>query len=165
MLFYVSPLILGYFLPASTLLHGHIALAILKFWSIEVTLLRITWTNHSILVSNVSMTKHGFSESNTSDWLPYVWARPQSRWRLRRLHILKYATQLSCNFQYSHCTFVTIRFRPFARLFINQDAIFHSMEWCKFLWGNLCKAIEIFYHWDFFSWDFGFSMHFSHSAA
>ena len=28
MLFYVSPLILGYFWPASTLRHGHIALAI-----------------------------------------------------------------------------------------------------------------------------------------
>ena len=30
MLFYVSPLILGNFWPASTLLHGHIALAILS---------------------------------------------------------------------------------------------------------------------------------------
>ena len=28
MLFYVSPSIIGYFWPASTLLHGHIALAI-----------------------------------------------------------------------------------------------------------------------------------------
>ena len=28
MLFYVTPLILGYFWPTSTLLHGHIALAI-----------------------------------------------------------------------------------------------------------------------------------------
>ena len=48
---------------------------ILKFWSIGVTLMRITWANHSkrwILVSNVSMTYHGFSESNTSDWLQYV---------------------------------------------------------------------------------------------
>ena len=31
MLFYVSPFILGYFWPASTLLHGHIALAIPTF--------------------------------------------------------------------------------------------------------------------------------------
>ena len=64
--------------------------------------------NHSkrcIFVSNVSMTYHGFSESNTSDWFPYVWAFPQDRWRLRRLHILAYATQLSCNFQHSHSTF------------------------------------------------------------
>ena len=39
--------------------------------------------------------------------------------RLRRLHILKDAAQLSCTFQHSHCTLVTIIFRPFARLFIN----------------------------------------------
>ena len=45
---------------------------------------------------------------------------PQNRWRLRRLHILKYGTQLSCNFQHSHCTFVTILFGPSARLFINM---------------------------------------------
>ena len=35
------------------------------------------------------------------------------------VHVLKYATQLSCNFQHSHCTFVTILSRPFARLLIN----------------------------------------------
>ena len=31
----------------------------------------------------------------------------------------EYATQLSCNFQRSHCIFVTILVRPFARLFVN----------------------------------------------
>ena len=165
---------------------------ILKFWSVGATLMKITWANHSkrwILVSNVSMAYDGFSESNTSDWLPYVWALPQNRWRLQRLHILKYANQLSCTFQHSHCTFVTILFRPFAGLFINlamsiralfpktfipfrtcrtsilEDAIFHRMEWCKFLWGNPCTAVEPFSHWDFCLWDFWFSMHFSHSAA
>ena len=53
---------------------------ILKFWTRGATLMRITWANHSkrwILVSNVSMTDHGFSESNTSDWFQYVWALPQ----------------------------------------------------------------------------------------
>ena len=30
---------------------------------------------------------------------------------------------------------------------------------------NPCKAIETFYHWDFFLWDFEFSMIFAHSAA
>ena len=48
---------------------------ILKFWSIGVTLMGITWTNHSkrwVLVSNVSMTYRGFSETNTSDWFPYI---------------------------------------------------------------------------------------------
>ena len=85
--------------------------------------------------------------------------------------------------QHGHCTFVTIRFRPFATLFINlamltkslftkptttlglveqasilEGATFHKMSYCKFLWGNPCKAIETFYHWGAFSWDFGFSM-------
>ena len=98
---------------------------------------------------------------NRTDWLQHVWSLPQNRWRLRRLHILTYAIQLSCNFQYSHCTFVTMLLGPFARLFINlamriralltksasflglveqafwEDAIFRRMNWCKFLWGNL----------------------------
>ena len=48
---------------------------ILKFWRIWVALMRITCAHHSkrwMLVSNVSMTYHGFSESNTSDWLQCV---------------------------------------------------------------------------------------------
>ena len=114
-----------------------------------------------------------FSESNTSDWFQYVWALPQNRWRLRRLHILTYGTQLSCNFQHSHCTSVTILFKPFARPLINlamriralfpksasilqlveqvilEDATFHRMEWCKFLWGNPCTAVETFFHLGF----------------
>ena len=39
------------------------------------------------------------------------------------------------------------------------------MNWCKFLWGNPCRAIETFYHWDSCFWDFGFSTHFSHSVT
>ena len=38
------------------------------------------------------------------------------------------------------------------------------MEWCKFLWGNSCTAIEPFSHLGFWLSDFWFSMHFSHSA-
>ena len=82
MLLCFSPLISTHFGPASTLLHGTSLLPfrlflrpILKFWSTGVTLMRITWANHSkrwILVSNVSMTYAGFSELNTSDWLPSV---------------------------------------------------------------------------------------------
>ena len=48
---------------------------ILKFWSVGAALMRFTWAKISerrILVSNVSMRYHGFSESNTSDWFPYV---------------------------------------------------------------------------------------------
>ena len=130
MLFYLSPLICWSFWPASTLLRGHLALAtlsppetdpqILEHWGYAVE--DSSGANHSkrwILVLNVTMTEHGFSESNSSDWLQYVWALPQNRWRLRRLHILKYATQLSCNLQHGHCTLVTILLRPFAGLFIN----------------------------------------------
>ena len=82
MLFYLSPLIKGKLWPTSTLLHGHIALAIpsllgsdpqiLEHWGYGVG---VTWANHSkrwIFVSSVSMTHHGFSELNTSDWFPYV---------------------------------------------------------------------------------------------
>ena len=57
---------------------------ILKFWSIGAALMRITWANHSkwwVLVSNDSVTYHGSSESNTSDWFLYVWALPQNRWK------------------------------------------------------------------------------------
>ena len=48
---------------------------VLKFWSVGVTLMRITWANHSerrILVSNVSVTYNGFGEFYTSYWFPYV---------------------------------------------------------------------------------------------
>ena len=39
--------------------------------------------------------------------------------RLRRLHILKYATQLSCTLQYGHCNSVSILFGLLAGLFVN----------------------------------------------
>ena len=42
-----------------------------------------------------------------------------------------------------------------------EDAIFHRMNWCKFLWGNPCRTIETFYHWVSCLWDFRFSTHFS----
>ena len=35
------------------------------------------------------------------------------------------------------------------RTSILEGATFHKMNWCKFLWGNPCRAIETFYHWDF----------------
>ena len=109
MLFYVSPLISGYILPFPRCFTGISLLPfrlflrpILKFWCIFVALMRITWANYSMrwcLVSNVSMTYHGFGELNTSDWLQYVWALPQNWWILRQLHILKYATPMSCILQ------------------------------------------------------------------
>ena len=54
MQFCFSPSIFIHFRPASTLLRGHLALAlclllrpILKFWSVGATLMRFTWANHS----------------------------------------------------------------------------------------------------------------------
>ena len=73
MLFFVSPKIFRKFfgqLPrcftGTSLLPFRLFLRpILKFWSMGVTLMNITWANHSkrlILVSNVSMTYDGFCE-------------------------------------------------------------------------------------------------------
>ena len=202
---------------------------ILKFWSVRATLMMFTWANISerrTVVSNFGVACNSLSEFQTFDWFPHVCALPENR--LRRRHVLKYATQLPCirwlTFRWNlsqflitplpwfprsivtfigdrfsflpitllqkrHCTFVTIRFGPFRRLFINltmcvwallpkptnhswssstsilEGAMFHKMSYCKFLWGNPCKAIETFYHWDFYLWDFGSSMVFAHSAA
>ena len=86
--------------------------------------------------------------------------------------------------QHGYCTLVIILFGPFTRLFINLTmcirALFSksattlglveqglwrvplfTVKWCKFLQGNPCRAIETFYHWDSFLWDFGFSMNFA----
>ena len=91
--------------------------------------------------------------------------------------------------QHGCCTFVIILWRHFSRLFINlmmciralfsqickhswscrtsilEGATVHKMSYCKFLWGNPCKAIATFYHWVSYLWDFGSSMVFAHSAA
>ena len=36
------------------------------------------------------------------------------------------------------------------RTSILEDVTFHEMNWYKFLWENLRRVIETFYHWDFF---------------
>ena len=70
---------------------------ILKFWSVGAALMRFTWTNVSerrILVSNFSVTRNSLCEFHTLDWSLHVRALPENR--LRRRHVLKYTTQLSC---------------------------------------------------------------------
>ena len=47
-----------------------------------------------ILVSNFGMTCNSLCEFHTLDWLRHVGALPENR--LRRRHVLKYATQLPC---------------------------------------------------------------------
>ena len=59
--------------------------------------MRFTWANVSerkIWVSNFSVTRNSFYEFNTLDWSLHVRALPENE--LRRLHVLKYTTQLSC---------------------------------------------------------------------
>ena len=69
---------------------------ILKLWSVGATLMRFTWakiTERRIFVSNFGMTCNSLCELHTLDWLRHVGALPENR--LRRRHVLKYATQLS----------------------------------------------------------------------
>ena len=196
MLFYLSPLIWGYFWPASTLLHGRIALATLSPLVTDPQILE-HWGYADEVHLGISFQAMDFGLECQLDvqrplWILHIGSVSvclSSSARSMRLHILKYATQLSCTFQRSHCTFVAIIFRPFALLFSNlairirapftksasirrlvnqaywRMPFFHRMDWCKFLWGNPCRAIETFLHSDSFLWDFGFSTHFSHSAA
>ena len=105
MLLFHAPLILTHFWPASTLLRGHLALAtlsppetdpqILERWGYahEVPLGK-NISERTILVTNFSVTRNSLCEFHTLDWLPHVSALPENI--LRRRHVLKYATQLSC---------------------------------------------------------------------
>ena len=59
--------------------------------------MRFTWTNvteRRIVVSNFSVTRNSLFELHTLDRLRHVSALPE--YRLRRRHVLKYATQLPC---------------------------------------------------------------------
>ena len=70
---------------------------ILKFWSVGAALLRFTWANVSerrILVSNFGVMRNSLRGSYTLDWSLHVCALPENG--LRRCHVLKYTTQLSC---------------------------------------------------------------------
>ena len=59
--------------------------------------MRFTWTNvteRGILVSNFSMTRNSLLELYTLDRFQHVSALPENG--LRRRHVLKYATHMSC---------------------------------------------------------------------
>ena len=104
MLLFDAPLILTHFWPASTLLRGHLALAILSLlvndhqiserWGYAHEVHLDKCTERGILVSNFGMTCNSLCELHTLDWLRHVSALPENR--LRRLHVLKYTTQLPC---------------------------------------------------------------------
>ena len=104
MLLFHAPSILTRFWPASTLLRGHLALAILSPLEIDPQILE-RWSyaydfhlanisERRILVSNFGMTCNSLCEFYTLDWLRHVGSLPENR--LRRRHVLKYATQLPC---------------------------------------------------------------------
>ena len=82
MLLCFSPLIIGHFWPASTLHHGHLALATLSPPETDPQILErwgcadgFTWAKISerrILVSNVCVTCNSFREFHTLDWFLHV---------------------------------------------------------------------------------------------
>ena len=81
-----------------------------NFGAIGITLMRITWANHLkrwILVSNVTMTYDGFCELMFSVCLS---SSAKSMQTTAAPHPEIRNTQMSCTFQHSHCTFVTILF-------------------------------------------------------
>ena len=100
MLLFLAPIMLIHFWPASTLLRGHLALAtlslpetdpqILERWGCadEVHLGKLLHAN------DFGMTCNSLCEFHTLDWFRHVCALPENR--LRRLHVLKYTTQLPC---------------------------------------------------------------------
>ena len=71
---------------------------------------------------------------------------------------LKYATELSCILQKSHLPKLFVNLAVCVRALISkftsifwlvetsttENAIFHRVELCKFLWGNPCRAVEPF---------------------
>ena len=73
---------------------------ILEFWCVRTTLTRIGRTKFPQLVSRLLCSSVRSMKTSAA-----------SR--------LKYATQMSCIFQHSHCSLVTIHFRLFARLFLS----------------------------------------------
>ena len=96
---------LPHFWPASTLLRGHLALAILSPLVTDPQILE-RWgyadevhldkyiRAKDFLVSNFGVTCDSLCEFHTLDWFRHVVALPENR--LRRRHVLKYATQLPC---------------------------------------------------------------------
>ena len=104
MLLFLAPLILSHFGPASTLLRRQLALAtlsppetdpqILERWGYAHEVHVGNISERRILVSNFDMTCNSLCEFHTLDWLRHVSALPENR--LRRRHVSKDTTQLSC---------------------------------------------------------------------
>ena len=73
------------------------------------------------------------------------------RWRLRRLHVLEYTTQIICLFHHSHCTVCAILFRPFAGLLFNpavcEDAFIPEFASRYCLVQQALQGMPLFTRW------------------
>ena len=129
MLFYNSPFILGYFWPASTQLHKHIAFAIPSLPETDPQILEL-WGYVDVDHLGKSFQAMDLGLECLHDvprlmWIQHIgWVSASLSSSAKSMKTsaapcLGYATQLSCNFQHGHCTFVTVLLRPFAGLFIN----------------------------------------------
>ena len=168
MLLFHSPLMLTHFGTASKLLHGHLALAtlslpetdpqFLEHWSYADEVLldksfrakdfgleylrdvqRLSWILH---IGSVSVCLSSSVKSMKSSAAPYPGIRNKivvysSIWPL---HFCHHSFETFCQ---------AVTYLPICILFLScrtstpEDAMFHRMEWCKFLWGNLCTAVEL----------------------
>ena len=104
MLLFLAPLSLIHFWPASTLLHGHLALATLSPPETDPQILERCGYAHEVHLGKKIRAKdfvlefecdaQSLREFYALDWFLHVRALPENR--LRRLHVLKDTTQMSC---------------------------------------------------------------------
>ena len=79
---------------------------------------------------------------NFTRWIGFCMSELFRKNRLRRLHVPKDTTQMSCDFQHSHCTLVIILFGPFTRLFINLTMCIRALL-SRF--AITCLAVQAFW--------------------
>ena len=124
----------------------------------------------------------------SNSWSRFLPGRPDRSWHWSVTGSRTFSCQ-SPFFKKATALLSSFFFWPFSRLFINltmcewalfpkptttlglvEQAFWRVPPFTKWVlassfWGNPCKAIETFFHWDSCHWDFGFSTQFSHSAA
>ena len=172
MLLFDAPLILTHFWPASTLLRGHLALATLSSWDrySNFGALGLRWWGSP---EHISPSEEFWSRMSAWRATAFVNTTHRIGFRMSELFrkidedfggSISWNTQPNCRvFDELYTTGLTFYgtahastfhqiciHSPTCRTSILEGATFHKMSSCKFLWGNPCKAIDTFYHWDFF---------------
>ena len=133
---------------------------------------------------DVCLTQCSPRESYSSNWFQHFCALPRNRYKIWRLSVLRYTTQLSYTFHNSNCTFAFIFLRLFVWLFfqpssaemstqrrtyipisfkrtdIREDANTRKAIWCKYLSRSIYTAVDRIYQTGFCLWHFFFSTHF-----